>query len=156
VVDRLIKGKLYEIDKRRYPRYDYEAPLEVVVIRESGESGQETPLETEALNLSEGGILFHSEKKMPKHGLLKMKIHLPTESLTALARVARNLPGKEGQGFLVGAYFLWYGSHQEETEEDAVLAEEDIEPEEDVPEADEDEPQDEGRGKDEEEAAENT
>ncbi|MBE7465201.1 MAG: GAF domain-containing protein [Planctomycetes bacterium] len=111
VVAKLLEDQLYRIDKRRYPRYDYEVPLEVTVLGESGEKAKQSEtFETQALELSEGGILFRSAQRLPDQGLLRLRIDLPSETLDALARVARQLPGDGGQGVKVGAYFLWYGS----------------------------------------------
>ncbi|MBI3832220.1 MAG: PilZ domain-containing protein [Planctomycetes bacterium] len=109
IVDRMLKGKLYQIEKRRFPRYDYDTPVEVAVLGEAPGAKAQT-LQTKALDLSEGGILFHSPDKLPDHALLKLKIHLPTEKLEALARVARHLKDDSGKGFKVGAYFMWYGT----------------------------------------------
>lgn len=109
VAEKLVKGKLYQVEKRRFPRYDYETPLEVRVLGEAA-GKQGLTLQTKALDLSEGGILFRSEEKLPDHALLRIKIQLPTENLEALARVARHLKDDGGKGFKVGAYFLWYGT----------------------------------------------
>jgi len=110
VVDQLIRKKLYRIELRRFPRCEYEAPLEVTVLGASGAESKIERFTTKALDLSEGGIFFQCSKKLPGHALLNLKIALPTEKLEALARVARQLPGADGKGFKVGAYFLWYGT----------------------------------------------
>ncbi|MCW8130654.1 MAG: GAF domain-containing protein [Planctomycetota bacterium] len=109
VVEKMIAGKLYRIEKRRFPRYDYETPVQVTVLGDAQGSKSQV-LETKALDLSEGGILFQSPQKLPDHALLKLKIFLPTEQLDALARVARHLKADDGKGFKVGAYFMWYGT----------------------------------------------
>lgn len=112
VVDRLIRNKLYEIEKRRFPRCAYETPLEVTVLGGAKSEGKAVSqvLQTQALDLSEGGILFRSETKLPADALVKLKIHLPTEVLDAVARIARVMPGDDAKSFKIGAYFLWYGS----------------------------------------------
>jgi len=110
VVKRLVERKLYKIEKRRFPRYDYEAPLDVSLLGASGQAADGGEIQTQALELSEGGILFRSEKKLPALALLKLRIHLPTEKIEALARVARQLPDADKKGFKIGAYFLWYGT----------------------------------------------
>ena len=63
VVDRLIRNKLYEIEKRRFPRCAYETPLEVTVLGGAKGEGKAVSqvLQTQALDLSEGGILFRSD-----------------------------------------------------------------------------------------------
>lgn len=128
VVDRLVRNKLYLVEKRRFPRYDIETPLEVRILdfgaaeplgddrlpNTSGDTDNQphlgTVLETKAVDLSEGGIMFLSPYKLPLHALLKLRIHLPGDTLEALARTARHLPPREGEdSWRVGAYFLWYG-----------------------------------------------
>lgn len=109
VIEKMVAGKLYRIEKRRFPRYDYETPVQVTVLGDA-QGTKSQVLETKALDLSEGGILFQSPEKLPDHALLKLKIFLPTEQLDALARVARHLKADDGKGFKVGAYFMWYGT----------------------------------------------
>jgi HD-GYP domain-containing protein (c-di-GMP phosphodiesterase class II) len=121
VVDRLVRNKLYIVEKRRFPRYEFEAPLDVEILdlgtsdplgaeSKPGSTQNPTRLETKVVDLSEGGVMFLSPTKLPQHALLRLRIHLPGDVLEALARTARHLPPREGEtGWRVGAYFLWYG-----------------------------------------------
>jgi hypothetical protein len=72
------------------------------------DGSEERRIETEALDLSEGGILFKADREIAPQALLKVLIHLPSEKIEAIAKVARVLPG-EGSGRRIGAYFLWHG-----------------------------------------------
>jgi HD-GYP domain-containing protein (c-di-GMP phosphodiesterase class II) len=107
VVDLFIDQQCYAIELRRFPRIDYETPVDVIILGPDGTEGRR--FETDALDLSEGGILFKSAEPIPPHSLVRLLIHLPTEKIEAIAKVARNLPG-DGTFKKVGAYFLWYGS----------------------------------------------
>ena len=106
VVDTFIGRKIYEAERRRFPRYDYETPVDVTVLQADGTEGDVQ--ETEALDISEGGILFRFGTQLEPPTLVKMLIHLPTEKIEALAKVARALP--DGDRWKIGTYFVWHAS----------------------------------------------
>ncbi|GAG33605.1 unnamed protein product, partial [marine sediment metagenome] len=94
------------IEQRRFPRIEYRTPVEVRVL---GPDGSEVRrFETEALDLSEGGILLRSEEPLEPHTPVRLVIDLPSEKIEAIAKVVRVLPG-DGPGRRIGAYFIWYG-----------------------------------------------
>jgi len=95
-----------KVEKRRWARYDYTTPVDVTTVQPDGTEGES--IETDALDISEGGILFKSEEPIAPFTLLKLLIHLPTEKVEGMARVARVLEG-EGGAYKIGAYFLWLG-----------------------------------------------
>ena len=95
-----------KVEKRRWARYDYTTPVDVTMVQPDGTEGES--IETDALDISEGGILFKSEEPIAPFTLLKLLIHLPTEKVEGMARVARVLEG-EGGAYKIGAYFLWLG-----------------------------------------------
>ncbi len=110
--------RCYAIEHRRFPRIEFEAPAEVTVMAPGG--GEAERFQTQALDISEGGILLRATKPLPPHTLLKLVVRLgegpASEKLEAIARVARVLPAAAGSdsgsggGERIGAYFLWYGS----------------------------------------------
>ena len=102
VVDAFMSSKAYDLSPRRFPRVDYSTPLDVTLLG----SGEDS-FEAEALDISEGGLMLISQKELPRYALLKLLIHLPTERLEALAKVAWTR--KEESGTKAGVYFLWYG-----------------------------------------------
>lgn len=107
IVSVFIEKQCYAIEQRRYPRIDYQIPVDVIVLGSSG--GEERSFETEALDISEGGILFWSNDAIRPHSLLRLLMHLPAEKIEAIAKVARVLPG-DGTRKKIGAYFLWHGT----------------------------------------------
>lgn len=107
IVEMFVDNQCYAIELRRFPRIDYETPVDVTILGADGTEGRR--FETDALDLSEGGILFKAAEPIPPHSLVKLMIHLPTEKIEAIAKVARILPG-DGSSKRIGAYFLWYGS----------------------------------------------
>ncbi|MCX7804581.1 MAG: HD domain-containing protein [Planctomycetota bacterium] len=109
VVRAMLDGNLHKFEKRRFPRYEYETPMEVTPLSGEGGGKEETPFETKALDVSEGGLLFFSERKLSPYSLVKLKIHLPNETIRAIAKIARVIPDEKGTGYRVGAYFMWYG-----------------------------------------------
>ncbi len=109
VVRAMLEGNLHKFEKRRFPRYEYETPMEVTPLSGGSEGGEEASFGTKALDVSEGGLLFFSERKLPPYSLVKLKIHLPNETIRAIAKIARVIPDEKGTGYRVGAYFMWYG-----------------------------------------------
>jgi putative methionine-R-sulfoxide reductase with GAF domain len=107
IVKLFVDRQCYAIELRRFPRIDYETPVDVIILGADGAEGRR--FETDALDLSEGGILFKANEPIPPHSLVRLLIHLPTEKIEAIAKVARILPG-DGTSKRIGAYFLWYGS----------------------------------------------
>ena len=107
IVKLFVEQQCYAIELRRFPRIDYETPVDVILLGPDGAEGRR--FETDALDLSEGGILFKAAEPIPPHSLVRLLIHLPTEKIEAIAKVARILPG-DGTSKRIGAYFLWYGS----------------------------------------------
>ena len=137
IVRLFIEHQCHAIEQRRFPRIEFEAPVEVTVMGPGGEESRR--FETQALDMSEGGILFRTSEPLPPHTLVRLVVSLPSEKVEAIAKVARVLPpapgagphdrscdltagagphdrsrdltaGAEGGGKRIGAYFLWYGS----------------------------------------------
>jgi len=103
-VDVFIDKKVYESERRRYPRYEYSTPVDVILLQSDGTESD--IIETEALDISEGGILFSFDTEIQPASLLKLLIHLPSEKIEALAKAARSIP--DGGKFKIGAYFVWH------------------------------------------------
>lgn len=101
-VDAFLSSRAHELSPRRFPRVDYTTPLDVTLLGPGEDS-----FEAEALDISEGGLMLISERELPRYALLKLLIHLPTERLEALAKVAWTK--KEETGTKAGVYFLWHG-----------------------------------------------
>ena len=59
VVDAFVSKKIYEIERRRFPRYDYETSVDVTILKADGVESE--TFQTEAVDISEGGILFRFE-----------------------------------------------------------------------------------------------
>jgi HD-GYP domain-containing protein (c-di-GMP phosphodiesterase class II) len=111
IVRLFIEHQCHAIEQRRFPRIEFEAPVEVTVMGPGGEESRR--FETQALDMSEGGILFRASEPLPPHTLVRLVVSLPSEKVEAIAKVARILPpclGAEGDGKRIGAYFLWYGT----------------------------------------------
>ena len=109
VVRAMVEGNLHKFEKRRFPRYEYETPIEVTLLSRDSAGGEGASFETKALDVSEGGLLFLSDRKLPLYSPVKLKIHLPNETLDAIAKIARIIPDEKGGGYRIGAYFMWYG-----------------------------------------------
>lgn len=107
VVRTFVERQCYAVEQRRFPRVEYETPVDVVIVGPDGT--EEKSFSTDAIDLSEGGILFLAPEPIAPHTLLKLVIRLPSENMEAIAKVARVL-SDEGRGRRIGAYFLWYGS----------------------------------------------
>jgi len=107
LVKLFVDRRCYDIEHRRYPRIEYEIPVEVQVLDEDGAATG--GFATLAVDLSEGGIMFTAEAPMPLETLLRFRIDLPSGSMEATGRVARVLPGEDA-GVRIGAFFLWRGS----------------------------------------------
>lgn len=115
-----VDRRCHVIEQRRFPRMDYETPVDVTVLRPDG--GEERSFRTEALDLSEGGVLLRSAELIEPGTPVRLAIHLPSGEMEAVAKVARVLPGVqpgpdgsagegpgEGASRRIGVYFLWYG-----------------------------------------------
>ena len=100
-VDAFLSSNAHDLSPRMFPRADYSTPIDVTLL------GQEDSFEAEVLDISEGGLMFISERELPRYALVKLLIHLPTERLEALAKVAWTK--KEESGTRTGVYFLWHG-----------------------------------------------
>lgn len=107
IVSLFIDKQCYAIEQRRFPRIDYQIPVDVILLGSSGL--EERRFETEALDISEGGLLFWSAEPIQPHSLVRLLMHFPSEKIEAIAKVARVLPG-DGRRKKIGAYFLWYGT----------------------------------------------
>ena len=94
--------------------------MDVTVLGPDGGEGRR--LHVEALDLSEGGMLFRSTEPIEPGAAVRLAVHLPSGEMEAIAKVARVLPGLqsgpgeagregpgEGAGCRIGVYFLWYG-----------------------------------------------
>ncbi len=101
-VDVFLSCRAHDLSPRMFPRVDYSTPLDVTLL-----GREEETFEAEALDMSEGGLMFISQVELPRNALLKLLIHLPTEKLEALAKVAWTK--KEESGTKAGVYFLWHG-----------------------------------------------
>ena len=102
VAEAFISTRAYELSPRMFPRVDFETPLDVTIL-----GAEEDTFEAEALDVSEGGLMFVCQRELPRYSLVKLLIHLPTERLEALAKVA--WVREEESGIKVGVYFLWHG-----------------------------------------------
>jgi HD-GYP domain-containing protein (c-di-GMP phosphodiesterase class II) len=109
LVQVFIEKKCGDIEKRRWPRIDYTTPVDVVTVRPDGSESE--PVETDAVDISEGGILFKSREAVEPFTLLRLLIHLPTEKVEAMARVARVLVQQDGTHH-IGAHFVWVGGKE--------------------------------------------
>ncbi len=107
-VECFIDKEIYVQEKRLHARLERETPVDVTPVLPDGTEGQST--ESQALDISSGGMLFTFPEELPAGSLVRMVIHLPGERLEAMAKVMRVLPGGEGGGFKVGVNFLWQGS----------------------------------------------
>jgi HD-GYP domain-containing protein (c-di-GMP phosphodiesterase class II) len=106
-VAELVDASVLKLEKRQLPRCESQLEVEVTVLGGKGEAGR--PFRTKAVDLSETGVMVRTERELPAQALLGLKLFLPTETLSALARVARHVPDEKGKGFKAGLYFLWSG-----------------------------------------------
>jgi HD-GYP domain-containing protein (c-di-GMP phosphodiesterase class II) len=104
LVELFIERKCYDIEKRRWPRVDYTTPVDVTPIQTDGAEGE--TVETDAVDVSEGGIMFKSKTPMEPFLLLRLRIHLPNSKVEALGRVARALKQEDGT-WHIGAHLVW-------------------------------------------------
>lgn len=106
VVDTFVRKKLYRIERRRFPRTAFQTPVDVHVV--NADSSERPPIETDVLDVSEGGLMFYCDHELPVMSLVRMVIHLPTDKIEALGRVARVLADDDGRGCRVGVHFIWF------------------------------------------------
>jgi len=106
VVNIFITKRAYDIERRRFPRYEYDTAVDVTILKADGTESE--TIQTEALDISEGGILFRFERPLEAAELVRLLIHLPTEKIEALAKVARAID--DGGRWKIGAYFVWHGT----------------------------------------------
>jgi hypothetical protein len=102
-----VDRRCHVIEQRRFPRMDYEMPVDVTVLGPDG--AEDRHLQAVALDLSEGGVLLRSAEPVEPGTAVRLEIHLPSGDMEAIAKVARVLP-KEGAGCRIGVYFLWHGA----------------------------------------------
>jgi len=98
-----IEQKIYEMEKRGHTRFPYEVSLKVAFLQKE-ETGSEGG-ESEAVDISEGGLSFKWHYPIPQYTPLELTIHLPTQDARAIAKVARNI--QVDDAYHVGVYFLW-------------------------------------------------
>jgi hypothetical protein len=116
-----VDRRCHVIEQRRFPRMDYEMPVDVTVLGPDG--AEDRRLQAVALDLSEGGVLLRSTEPVEPGTAVRLEIHLPSGDMEAIAKVARVLPGLrsgpgeaggerpgEGAGCRIGVYFLWHGA----------------------------------------------
>jgi putative methionine-R-sulfoxide reductase with GAF domain len=107
LVELFVRHKCWDIERRRWPRVELHTPVDVTIIRADGGDGPR--LETDALDISEGGLMYRAANPPPLMSMVRLLLHLPTEKLEAFGRVARVLPGLDGDpGVRVGVYFIWF------------------------------------------------
>jgi len=103
--------RLWDSEKRRHARIEVASAVEVSLYDEHGRPGPS--VENEVLDISEGGLQFRSASSMPVWALAHLVIRLPTDSIEALAKIARVVPDGDGPsgagGWRIGVSFLWYG-----------------------------------------------
>lgn len=113
ILERFEEKDLYRIERRRFPRFDCEAPMDYALIDDSTLKPLGKRIRTRTLDLGESGVRFRSDEMIPDHVLLEFAIHLPANTLSGYARVARQLPAEKGGGYEVGAYFMGYEASSE-------------------------------------------
>lgn len=107
VVDAFMEKRIYEKEKRRHKRVEYTGEAEVTLLNEHGAEAER--FTTKLLDMSSGGILFFSEKRLDINLMVKLRISLVTGLMSAIVRVARVTEHEKG-GFKIGAYFVWSSS----------------------------------------------
>jgi hypothetical protein len=107
VVDALIENESFRMERRAHPRFESKAPMRLKILAPESEAGQQTA-EIRSLDMSQGGAQFWCDRELPPNALLELRIVLPTGAVAAFARIARQFPDAEGDGYHVGVYFLGY------------------------------------------------
>lgn len=101
-----------QVDRRRYPRFEFQIPVTVRAVIESGNSAELKYLEAVTEDVSLGGAWLKSEQKLPSGILVECQIGLPAGTKLRVLSTIRWADTLEKTGF--GVEFLDFlgGSRQ--------------------------------------------
>lgn len=93
IVDVFRNRKLYEIERRVYPRAPLNIPIEYIVQPDKKQL-DETPLSSETLSISGSGLVFISRRLIPLGATINLTLHLPLTIVKDTEKQKMQLSGK--------------------------------------------------------------
>ena len=83
IVDIFIKQKLYEIERRRFPRFDIKIPFDYQIQTETNQLNG-IPQKGFSITISADSLVFVSPKPLPNGTLLNMMVHFTNNKSSEL------------------------------------------------------------------------